>query len=69
MFLVSELLHVEVQQHGALHLGRLLFPGGHTEVETIEANSVLLAGQGYGGLVFEENEGKAFLQCQSLDFP
>ena len=69
MFLVTEFLHVEVQQHRALNLGRLFFPGSHAQVETVEANSVLLASQGNGGLVFEENEGKTLLQGQSLDFP
>ena len=67
MFLVTEFLHVEVEQNGALHFRRLLLAGSDAEIETIEADSVLLTGQSHGGLLFEQNEGEPFLESQSLD--
>ena len=60
MFLMTELLHVQVQKGLPLHLWRLFLSWSYSEVEAIETGTVQLTGKRNRGFFFEENEGKSF---------
>ena len=67
MLLVAELLHVEVEQRLARHLGRLLLPRRHAEVQPVQAGPVQLARQGHARLFLEQNKRESLFEGQSLN--
>ena len=60
MFLMTELLHVQVQKGLPLHFWRLFLSWSYSEVEAIETGTIQLTGQRNWGFFFEENKGKTF---------